>query len=115
MKKVIIITGLLAVTGLLTWFILRKKKNNTEDSLLTGASSADTFPLKKGSQGANVKRLQTHLNGLIENANNVMSGISTPDPLLVTDGIFGQLTEKEVLRYYSVKEVSQTLFNSKNM
>jgi len=118
MKKILLILAILSIVGFSLWFFLRKNKNSaTSDSFSggTGSSFGDNFPLKQGSRGANVSRLQNHLNKLIENANSVMAAVSSPDPLLSVDEIFGPKTEKEVLRFYSVKEVSKELFIQKNM
>ena len=132
MKKILIITAILAVIGVTIWLLLRGRKSgvpsvtpgntnngsNSSGNNNTGINYAtDNFPLKLWSRGANVKRLQIHLNGLIENANrnfNDLIGIPR-DPLLVVDGAFGPKTEARVVQYFNVREVSRELFTSKNM
>ena len=134
MKKILLIATILAVIGVTIWLLLRSRKsgepsesptpgnttgsNNSSGNSNSGINYAtDNFPLKRFSLGANVSRLQIHLNGLIENANRTFNAHigSPPDPLLVVDGAFGSKTQAEVVRFFSVFEVSQELFTSKKM
>ena len=72
MKRILIIFGALVVTGLILWFFLRKNKDGDSE-----------FPLKYGSRGENVARLQKWLNTYLH-----------PDfKPLVVDGIFGPKTD----------------------
>ena len=108
--------GTFTLVALVMFLLLRKGKpgEETPGELPSGGSAKDPFPLKLGSSGTYVVRLQKHLNRLIENSNATGSGIWS-DPFLIEDGIFGSKTEAEVRRYYSTNEVSRELFNSKNM
>ncbi len=115
---IIAIVVFFCLTGILIWHFVRKDKRKfTESSGTASTENEAIFPLKIGSKGENVKRLQAHLNGRIESSNKLGEGVPTWTmlPLLTVDGVFGEKTELEVLRYYSVKEVSQELFNLKNM
>jgi len=122
MKKTLLILAVLAVVGVVVWHFVRQRRNNASDTNSgagTGGSGSsagtDDFPLRFGSRGDNVRRLQTHLNGLIANANEVFHGVSAPRVFLIVDGIWGPLTDAEVRRFFSVSEVSQQLFTSNNM
>jgi len=118
MKKTLLILAVLAVVGVVVWHFVRQRRNNAPSDKNNGSGSSagtDAFPLRFGSRGDNVRRLQAHLNGLIDNANNVFYGVSAPRVFLIVDGIWGPLTDAEVRRFLSVSEVSQQLFTSNNM
>ena len=123
MKKTLLIFAVLAVVGVVVWHFVRQRRSGS-DSTNSGSgnnsggsgSSAvmDDFPLRFGSRGENVRRLQAFLNRRIENDNRI-TGPFTTRPLLVLDGIWGPLTDAEVVRVLRVSEVSRQLFTSNNM
>jgi peptidoglycan hydrolase-like protein with peptidoglycan-binding domain len=102
MKTKIIIGLILAAVAAVIFFIVRKKKHAKEIPPSTPVSRLNaqlnpfgnnSFPLKLGSKGSNVKALQANL--------NEMTGSN-----LAEDGIFGPQTEKAVNDYFKSKSVS---------
>jgi uncharacterized protein (UPF0333 family) len=112
-KTLIIIIVIIAVISIAIFYFAKKKKTTDEDSSVVGTVANSDFPLKNGSRGAAVSRLQTHLNKRITETNAIIS-ISTI-PLLQVDGILGPKTLNELKYFYGVSECSQELFNEKNM
>jgi len=113
-NKTLWIGGGLAVTlagfGLWYWMKKRKEKKQFTTSLTSSSLSSsavrsfscmypDTrFPLKFGTCGSNVKKLQAYLN--------------KKGHVLDVDGKFGPKTESAVLKVFGVKTVSQEKFKT---
>ena len=124
MKKTLLILAVLAVVGVVVWHFVRQRRSNASDTNSGAGNSSggsgssagtDDFPLRFGSRGDNVRRLQTHLNERIAESNSVFHGVSAPRVFLIVDGIWGPLTDAEVRRFFSISEVSRQLFTSNNM
>ncbi|MCL2413593.1 MAG: hypothetical protein FWC98_05610 [Bacteroidales bacterium] len=114
MKKILLILAISTIIGITIWYFVRQNRKSTGSDSGSSAGT-DDFPLRRGSRGNNVMRLQTFLNERIAYANNLFHGVSTPRVFLIVDGIFGPLTEAEVRRFFTVNEVSRELFTSNNM
>ena len=115
-KNILIGVGLL-LSLLGAWYFLyyRKRKATLAqlDALDTAGKPAKSiikevgeekintpaFPLKRGSEGEAVKKLQIHINA------------QGYEPILVVDGLFGPKTEKAVQMVFKTKAVSQKLFD----
>lgn len=69
-------------------------------------NSKNAFPLKAGSTGNRVVRLQTALNELFSSGQVPVSKMAVPD-LLEIDGIFGPKTETVLQYFFGISEVSQ--------
>jgi peptidoglycan hydrolase-like protein with peptidoglycan-binding domain len=113
MKKFLIILALLCGFGGVLFYFWRKKQKAAEEENDTTADNETVvnanFPLKKGSKGEYVRRLQQHLNNSLKN--NFVLYIS----YLEEDGIFGAKTEELLYTFYQVKKVSEEMFKQKNM
>jgi hypothetical protein len=121
MKKKKVVTVLIVaaalVAAVVVVLVIRRRKNNPKESIAEsiagaiGGYVAESFPLKKGMKGNNVKRMQ--------NAINFMSNLEKSEgrdfiSLLTADGLFGANTLKAVRWYYdspSKNEVSEYDFN----
>jgi hypothetical protein len=119
-KKFLIILALLCgLGGVVFYFWYKKHKSGDNTGSDTGSDNgsgsggstlnSSDFPLKKGSRGEYVKRLQRYLNTRLGN-----QYVLTLPPLDV-DGIFGDKTETMLYCFLSVREVSEALFKQKNM
>ncbi|GHU85329.1 hypothetical protein FACS1894153_0330 [Bacteroidia bacterium] len=112
MKKTIIISTIILAIALGVFLFLRnKKKSASKEEPETKTS--DTFPLKLGSVGNNVFRLQKKLNEAITALNKFE--VMNPIARLTEDGIFGTNTKNTVYQIFEVYEVSQELFTKNNM
>ena len=114
-KKIIIIIVVLAVLGVVTYFIVKKvkQKNATNNNATKGSGSSSgstpgttvtgsaVFPLKNGSKGAEVKRLQQRLNNVIP----------TMLVRLTEDGVFGPKTETALFNTVGLKQLTQNQYN----
>mgnify|MGYP001027931261 CR=1 FL=1 len=91
-KKTII--GIIAflIIALILWFAFKPAKSKTEDAAIipdvtpTPPVNLDAFPLKVGSKGNNVRRLQMALNRIGGGTNKIAE-----------DGVFGNQTRLKVL------------------
>lgn len=105
--KITLITLGLIGTGVGLYFLLRKKKNGSEPTnggggpfsglIPTSKYTDDSFPLKNGSGGEKVKKLQKWLN------DNHNAG-------LVVDGKFGPKTEEALKTHTNNTEATQTWY-----
>lgn len=114
-KKIIIIILVILAVALIAYFVFFRKKPTTPAAAGTGTPEPGTtakgsvknidpapqFPIKKGSQGDNVKLLQKFLN-----LNN-----KAPFVEIDVDGYFATATEAALLRTTGKKEVSEADFN----
>jgi hypothetical protein len=95
-----LIASILIGTALLIGGIMgygQWKKNKS-----TGGLNIESgFPLKMGSRGENVKKLQRYLN----------NKMPSPMKRLEIDGIFGELTEKALLAVANKNEINEREFN----
>ena len=95
------VSGLIVIVVILV-LIFKKRKVSAQNSATnlekTNIQMDADFPLKKGSNGIQVSRLQKTLN-------------SVYDANLVVDGAFGENTQKAVERYLLVTEIDITLYN----
>lgn len=103
-KEYFIWGGLLILLLVIFWkpakaflsFKLKKSEStSTGNGIIEPKSVKSGFPLKKGSKGADVLRLQKALNKKLQ----------IPRIPLVEDGSFGKKTEDELLVQYSIKVV----------
>lgn len=85
----------------------------TGTSAGSGTSTGQTeFPLKNGSRGDKVKKLQSLINYLLTSGQvSELMGISRPSKLAV-DGIFGDNTEHGCRFFFGMREISEALYNS---
>lgn len=74
----------------------------------------DSFPLKKGSSGSNVEKLQTYLRQKQEERDESVR-YSVPPTYLEIDGIFGDKTEAALLEFTNRKSVSEEYFKKLNL
>jgi len=132
MQKGLLIAGGLLGLGLLGYVLFRDKEETVEDAEFTIVEESqpvkvekpipqkkekkaisikpevlpepnDDFPLKLGSKGERVYQLRVYL---LKN-HGAAKGLITDE--------FDAVTEERVLRLYKVKEVSEQLFNERNM
>ena len=82
--------------------------SNSNDSFL------DSFPLKKGSRGSNVEKLQTYLRQKQVKRDESVRYI-VPPTYLEIDGIFGDKTEAALLEFTNRKSVSEEYFKKLNL
>lgn len=101
MRRKISVIGSLLLVVLVVIFFLFKKTNLTASSINIFPGS---FPLKNGSRGENVKKLQRFLN------TKVSSGLQ-----LDVDGIFGDQTELTLMWVCEIEEVSRDFFMQNNI
>lgn len=108
-KKVVILVVAIGIVAL-SYFLIKKKKAQKEaDSLFNQSQSPsqpvsnDEFPLKNGSKGDNVKKLQDYLN----------LNIKPPMAKLKVDGMFGPATEAALSSVTSKKTMTKEDFNNK--
>jgi hypothetical protein len=100
MKKKISIIGSLILVVLVIAFFLLKKINVVPDMI----SVNESFPIKYGDRGENVKKLQKFLN------TKVSSGLQ-----LDVDGIFGDQTELTLQWVFEIEKVSKDFFIQNNI
>jgi hypothetical protein len=110
-KKVVIVGSVVLGTialGFLIYKIINRRKTkeaseefkpDVETKVLT---TNDSFPLKKGSKGNNVVKLQSYLN----------TKIKAPMGLLKTDGIFGSGTESVLKTITGKTVITEAEFNN---
>ena len=108
-KKVIIIIIVLVIVGISSIFIFKKVKKekaatggSSGAGTGSGTSQATKFPLKKGSTGDAVKKVQEGLNTINRKK------LSYTD--LVVDGIFGTKTETALNDACSLKELTKARY-----
>lgn len=70
------------------------------------ASSTDGFPLKKGSSGERVRKLQAHINKMWG-----LTPVSRDYMPLAEDGIFGVKTEAACKLFLGTESVSESWYN----
>lgn len=107
---IIIVTVLLAVVLGLVFFKdklfgrnTQPAASETDGSKGDPSASAPVFPLKKGSQGEEVRKLQHYLNSCLS-----YYLVLTP---LDEDGVFGAKTEGMCLTVTGSREISQEFYN----
>lgn len=112
MKKktlIIIVLALVVAAAVVVYFVFKRRNNNNnnnnpDNSNSTGGGTTGTnsgFPLKYGSRGENVKKLQRRLN----------EQLPSTTPQLVVDGIWGKKTEDAVKLVYGINVISESKFN----
>lgn len=92
-------------------FLLRKKifpglYGTETDDTASGTGTASEFPLKSGSRGEKVKKLQAHINKMWG-----LTPVSRDYMPLAEDGIFGVKTEAACELFLNTKTVSETWYN----
>ena len=102
-KKVIIAVVIISVL-LLVWYLMTKKTTPVIDNISQPDSK---FPLKRGSQGPEVEKLQKFL---FRNIGGDINKVLGPTGV---DGKFGSFTEDSVIKVFGKPEVSEELYNSK--
>jgi hypothetical protein len=78
----------------------------------TSKSKSTVFPLKRGSNGSEVSKLQTGINKMLANGVTSLDRTAVKPPLLVVDGIYGQKTEDAVNYVFGVKEVDEEKYKT---
>jgi hypothetical protein len=129
-KRFFIILALLVGIGSVIFYFWhrKKKKEKLAEDAGNPVAATDTsqFPLKVGSRGNYVLRLQAYMNRMVDAFNSVvgkngtaiMNGTIMTEkilPPLAEDGIFGPETLAMLNRCFSLSEVSKEFFESKKM
>lgn len=99
-RKITIIGSFLLIVLVITYFILKRNIVVSDSNNLMEGS----FPIKYGSRGENVKKLQRFLN------TKVSSGLQ-----LDVDGIFGDQTELTLQWVFEIEKVSKDFFIQNNI
>lgn len=116
--KTVLIVGILVVLAVILARWLMKNKNtangDTSDEQTSGGNSQTaSFPLRRGSRGTQVTRLQRWLNsntsGLIYDASDGLIYVSQHNSVGV-DGQFGAETERELKAATGMTEVSKDYY-----
>lgn len=129
MKKkaviIIIIVIIVILLGVATYLFIKggdknkRKKDTDEDGDMGGGSGnipvssptapapTNEFPLRRGSRGEKVKRLQIALASNPCLTQLKVNKVEVPEP----DGIFGGITEKALKTCFNITSVSQTMYN----
>ena len=92
-KKIIYYSIIVLFLAAMVFLYYRNKRTENPKSLV--------FPLKKGSTGDEVKKLQSYLNNQLKQL--------TP---LVVDGVFGTLTQDRTFLILGKQEVSELFYNT---
>jgi len=97
---ILIIIFLLIPGGFLAFFFLKKNKK------IDKVKTKSVFPLKYGSKGKEVEKLQIKLSQLsLESEPEIK-----PFPLFGIDGIYGQETLSYIKKYNFPTEISETFY-----
>lgn len=102
-KKIIILIVIIAV-ALLIWYFMTKKNVIVIDNIKQPDSK---FPLKRGSEGPEVEKLQKYL---YRNIGGDINKVLGPTGI---DGKFGQFTESATKKVFGDIVVTEEVFNSK--
>lgn len=99
------------VVAVLVFFYFKSKKKKSEPipeasnkssvNSVKKKPSPDAFPLRKGSSGENVRKLQELLN----------LKIKPPMVMLIADGVFGEKTEEALVRYFGIDYLTEDNYN----
>jgi hypothetical protein len=73
-------------------------------------SSASVFPLRRGSTGEEVKKLQAFLNG--QRSHAISQGKSVDLAELIVDGIFGSKTEAMLVEILNLTSVTKDFYDN---
>lgn len=114
-SKVILISvmAIIILSGVVYWLFFYKPKatttnTSTTNNTGTGTSTSNNFPLKIGSKGSNVLRLQKAINRFkYRTPNGVYYMVAPPPVTIAEDGIFGQET---LNRYDALTKPASLLF-----
>ncbi|MFA5300136.1 MAG: hypothetical protein WC389_18265 [Lutibacter sp.] len=91
-KKIISYSLIVLFLGLMVYLYYRNKRTENPQSL--------AFPLKKGSTGTEVKKVQTWLNKQLTQL--------TP---LAVDGVWGDLTDERAFLILGKREINEVFYN----